>query len=91
MKGWIKGGLFGAGISFMINALFLILINMGVSLPFYFFIEYPIKLMTLIFNLGDVLSGYQVYIASFVWNTLFYFIVGTIVGFIVQKIKKRRS
>ena len=89
MKAWLKAGLIGAILIFLYNAVFLYAVEQGLVLPILFFVEYPTILFSYIFGFGSILQGWQAYLVTFLALPFFYFFLGALIGFIIDKIKPR--
>ncbi|MFZ5955588.1 MAG: hypothetical protein ACOYT4_04115 [Nanoarchaeota archaeon] len=89
LPAWLKGGIIGAIIIFIVNLISLFIIKLGYSMQLFFFIDYPALFLSDIFNLGIIFQGWQAYLILFIFLPLFYFIIGTIIGWIVGKFKSK--
>jgi hypothetical protein len=86
---WLKGGIILGGISLLYSILFNVVIQLGFTLPLFFFMEWPIRLASLIFGWGDLVMGWRGYFASLIFMPVLYFILGAIIGLIIGKIKAK--
>lgn len=91
MKSWLKGGLIGASIILIYNVWTTLIVYLGISVPIFFFVEYPALLFVTIFNWNHVLNGWQLNVIIFLLLPIFYFIIGSIIGWLISKIKSRKQ
>lgn len=93
MKAWLKGGLIGAGIGFIIYFINLIkctYYNEFSPLPVY--CQFLNKFTVLIHRLPPthVLFNHYAPFLSLISTVLIYFIIGLVIGFIVSKIRRNK-
>jgi hypothetical protein len=86
---WLKGGIILGVISLLYSIFFNIALQLGFVLPLFFFMEWPMRLASLLFGWGDLIMGWRGYFASLVFMPILYFIIGAIVGWIIGKIKSK--
>lgn len=88
---WLIGGIVGALVILLYDVLALILVFLGFTVPLYFFVYYPTLLFATLFGFGMSLQGWQTYFISFFMSPFFYFVLGSIIGLVVQKMKSESS
>jgi len=86
---WLKGGVIGAVLSLITSIIYVLFVNLGFGVPLFILFEIPIRIVSFIFNWGQVIQGWRVYLGIFIFNPVFYFIIGALIGFIINKINKR--
>ena len=89
MKTWLKGGLICAGIFILINIIIIFMSGTGWLIPFV--PTFPLMWILTGFNV-KMLTMETFYLEGLMFsifiNTIFFFIIGAIIGLIIQKMKR---
>lgn len=84
---WKKGLIIGVILNLLVSVIYLIFNSAGIQTMF-FLVEYPVSISATLFGWGTLssITGVKVYFALFVVGTVYYGIIGALVGKIIEKI-----
>lgn len=99
MKTWLKGGLIGVGVSLVLIIYYLIWINFicppfsgecGIGAIFWYLAYFPISYIIsyILLPIANIIPQRIGLVFLFIAGTVEYFLIGSLIGLIIQKIKK---
>lgn len=84
---WICG-LVGALLSLATSLFYFLFLHFIDGLPAFYLFKLPVKILAFIFRWGDIVSGWQAYVSIFIFSPIFYFLIGSLIGYIVWRFKR---
>ena len=84
---WKKGLIIGVLLNLILALLYILLTAVTSTAPF-FLVANPLRLGSLLFGWGDIanLTAFKIYFSLFVLGTMYYGVVGALVGKIIERV-----